>query len=73
MNTSVRYMPSTHQKPTVLTPRPPVHHASTKHSAIVSLDPNNLFPHDIRTKLTSLLVEYDLIFDPTSKATMAPV
>ena len=47
--------------------RPPVHQTSTNHSANVSLDPNNLLPRDIRAKFTSLLNEYDHIFDPNIK------
>ena len=33
----------------------------------MSLDPNNLLPRDIRAKFTSLLNEYDHIFDPNIK------
>ena len=47
--------------------RPPVHQTSTNHSANVSLDPNNLLPRDIRAKFTSLLNEYDHIFNPNIK------
>ena len=47
--------------------RPPVHQTSTNHSANVSLDPNNLLPRDIRAKFTSLLNEYDHIFEPNIK------
>ena len=55
------------QLPVSPPPRSPVHQTSTKHSANVSLDPNNLFPQDIRAKFTSLLDEYDHIFDPNIK------
>ena len=55
------------QLPIAPPPRPPVHQTSTNHSANVSLDPNNLFPRDIRAKFTSLLNEYDHIFDPNIK------
>ena len=47
--------------------RPPVHQTSTNHSANVSLDPNNLLPRGIRAKFTSLLNEYDHIFDSNIK------
>ena len=33
----------------------------------MTLDPNNLLPHDIRAKFTSLSDEYDHIFDPNIK------
>ena len=55
------------QLPVSPPPRPPVHQTSTNHSANVSLDPNNLLPQDIRAKFTSLLNEYDHIFDPNIK------
>ena len=55
------------QLPVVPPPRPPVLQASTKHSANVRLDPDNLLPRDIRVKFTSLLDEYDHVFDPNIK------
>ena len=55
------------QLPVSPPPRPPVHQTSTNHSANVSLDPNNLLPRNIRAKFTSLLNEYDHIFDPNIK------
>ena len=55
------------QLPVVPPPRPPVLQASTKHSANVRLDPDNLLPRDIRAKFTSLLDEYDHVFDPNIK------
>ena len=67
----VVYTPETHsinaQLPVLQLPKPPVHQTSTKHSANVSLDPNNLLPHDIRAKFRSLLDEYNQIFDPNIK------
>ena len=50
-----------------LRPRPPPLQASTKHSANVCLDPANLLPRDVRAKFSSLLDEYDHVFDPKIK------
>ena len=50
-----------------LWPRPPPLQASTKHSANVCLDPANLLPRDVRAKFSSLLDEYDHVFDPKIK------
>ena len=50
-----------------LRPRPPPLQASTKHSANVCLDPANLLPRDVRAKFSSLLDEYDHVFDPKTK------
>ena len=55
------------QLPVSPPPKPPVHQPSTKHSVNVNLDSNNLLPQDIRAKCTSLLDEYDHIFDPNIK------
>ena len=55
------------QLPVVPPHRPPVLQASTKHSANVRLDPDNLLPRDIRAKFTSLLDECDQVFDPNIK------
>ena len=38
-----------------------------KHSSNVRLDPDVLLPRDIRAKFTSLLDEYDHVFDPNIK------
>ena len=66
------YKPEAHSTSTQLPvsppPKPPVHPPSTKHSVNVTLDPNNLLPQDVRAKFTSLLDEYDNIFDPNIKA-----
>ncbi|KAL9978907.1 hypothetical protein ACROYT_G016491 [Oculina patagonica] len=48
-------------------PRPPILQTSTKLSSNVCLDPENLLPRDIRAKFTSLLDEYDHVFDPNIK------
>ena len=48
-------------------PVPPVHPPSTKHSVNVTLNPNKFLPQDVRAKFTSLLDEYDHIFDPNIK------
>ena len=48
-------------------PKPSVPIPSTKHSSTVRLDPDNLLPRDIRAKFTSLLDEYDQVFDPNIK------
>ena len=65
------YTPEAHntntQLPVSPPPKPPVHQPSTKHSVNVTLDPNNLLPQDVRAKFTSLLDEYDHIFDPNIK------
>ena len=65
------YTPEAHSTSTQLPvsppPKPPVHPPSTKHSVNVTLDPNNLLPQDVRAKFTSLLDEYDHIFDPNIK------
>ena len=50
-----------------LRPRPPPLQASTKHSANVCLDPENLLPLDVRAKFSSLLDEYDHVFHPKIK------
>ena len=55
------------QLQTTLRPRPPPLQASTKHSANVCLDPENLLPRDVRAKFSSLLDEYDHVFDPKIK------
>jgi len=55
------------QLPVLPPPRPLVLQASTKHSANVRLDPENLLPRAIRAKFTSLLDEYDHVFDPNIK------
>lgn len=54
------------QLPVSLPPRPPVHQPA-QNTENVSLDPNNLHPQGIRAKFTSLLDEYDHIFDPNIK------
>ena len=65
------YTPEAHstntQLPVSPPPKPPVDQPSTKHSVNVTLDPNNLLPQDVRAKFTSLLDEYDHIFDPNIK------
>ena len=64
----VVYTPEAHsinaQLPVSPPPRPPVHQTSTKHSANVSLDPNNLIRHNIRAKFMSVLDKCDHIFYP---------
>ena len=50
-----------------LQPSPPPLQVSTKHSANVCLDPENLLPRDVRAKFSSLLDEYDHVFDPKIK------
>jgi len=71
MEASVRFMPSTHQKPTAPTHSCQSHHhpnhqyirsAQNTLSIDVTVDPNILLPQDIRAKFTSLLDEYDHIF-----------
>ena len=63
------YTPEAHsdniQPPVSPPPRPPVHLFTTKHSA--NIDPDNLFPSNIRAKFTPLLDEYNHIFDPNIK------
>ena len=44
-------------------PKPPVPMPGTKHSSNVRLDPDSLLPYNIRAKFTSLLDEYDHVFD----------
>ena len=48
-------------------PKPPVPQAGAKHSSNVRLDPDVLLLRDIRAKFTSLLDEYDHVFDPNIK------
>ena len=50
-----------------LRPSPPPLQASTKHSANVCLEPENLLPRDVRAKFSSLLDEYDHVCDPKIK------
>ena len=50
-----------------LQPRAPPLQASKKHSTNVCLDPENLLPRDVRAKLSSLLDEYDHVFDSKIK------
>ena len=47
--------------------RPPVLQTDMKHSANICLDLDNLLPRHIRAKFTSLLDEYDHVFDPNFK------
>ena len=68
--TSVRYMPSTNQKPAVsMQSCQSRHHPShqfirpAQNTANVCLNANNLLPHNIRAKFTSLLDEYHHIFN----------
>ena len=48
-------------------PKPPVPQAGTKHYSNVHHDPANLLPRGIRVKFTSLLDEYDHVFDSNIK------
>ena len=53
--------------PSALPPKPTVSQPRSTHSPNVCLDPDNLFPTNIRAKFTSLLTDYDHVFDPQIK------
>lgn len=62
--TPVVNQPDSQKNLTNLTQQPPTSPVKTKHSTNVRLDLDNLLPPDIRSKFSSLLDEYDHVFDP---------
>lgn len=48
-------------------PAPPLSAINASHSSSVRIDPDNLLPTDVRASFSSLLKEYDDVFDPSIK------